>query len=304
MYVAVLETKGFIVGGDNEPSGVYRRRADGTVVHAGWPNIRANALASVGNALFLAAGNGAFVSYDQGARWRQMTGWRVREVQDIAVDPFDADRLYLATAYGPALSIDGGRTWREGRGITNPRDTFFQKIVPDRAAGERLLAAGEAGVFESSDAGETWSKNAGWPGAPVRALAQSSLKPAEWWAGTWLDGLYHSVDGGRLWTPVPQMSGMTIWAVALSSRTAGVIAAGGYGTGCHLSFDGGMTWAHVGPPDISPHALAFSGERHLWVGTAGQGLYLADLETGDCTLVALAGASVWDILLEGGAHEQ
>jgi photosystem II stability/assembly factor-like uncharacterized protein len=282
---------------------VYRRKSDGTVVHAGWPNIRANGLASAGGALFLAAGNGAFVSHDGGERWRQMTGWRVREVQDIAVDPFDAGRLYLATAYGPVYSLDGGITWREGAGVNEPRNTFFQKIEADSVVRGRVVAAGEGGLFESRDHGESWSQLAGWPGAPVRSLAQSPLEPDVWLAGTWLDGLYRSDDGGRHWTPVAALSAKTIWAAAFSPWNASLIVAGGYGTGCRLSIDGGTTWSMIGPMDVSPHTFAFQSESHVWVGTAGQGLYLADLETRESSLVALAGASIWDILVERGGHD-
>lgn len=302
MYVAVLETKGFIVGGDNEPSGVYRTKPDGSLVHAGWPNIRANGLAIAGSTLYLAAGNGAFVSHDGGGRWRQMTGWRIREVQDIAVDPFDDRRLYLATAYGVVFSADGGHVWQEGAGITDPRETFIQKIVPDGATPGRVLAAGEGGLFETNDGAATWSRLSAWPGAPVRGLARSPVHAGEWLAGTWLDGLFRSVDGGNQWRPVPHFSGKTVWAVAFSPHSRSVMAAGGYETGCHISRDGGANWSLIGPPDISPHALTFSGEHHLWVGTAGQGLYLLDLETEENTLVGLSGASIWDILSEGGRH--
>jgi photosystem II stability/assembly factor-like uncharacterized protein len=302
MYVAVLETKGFIVGGDNEPSGVYRTKPDGSLVHAGWPNIRANGLANAGSSLYLAAGNGAFVSNDAGERWRQMTGWRVSEVQDIAVDPFDDRRLYLATAYGVVFSADGGQSWQEGAGITDPRDTFLQKIVPDGATPGRVLAAGEGGLFESNDGAATWSRLPAWPRTPVRSLARSPVHAHEWLAGTWRDGLYHSVDGGGQWRTVPHFGGMTVWAVAFSSHTRSVLAVGGYKTGCHISRDGGATWSLIGPPDISPHALTFSSEHHLWVGAAGQGLYLLDLETEEDTLVGLSGAFIWDILAEEGRH--
>src|SRR6056297_474615 len=75
-------------------------------------------------------------------------------VRWIALDPFDADRLYVGIEAGAfLLSTDGGETWRE-RPRGSRRDNHSLETHPDRE-GLVYAAAGD-GFARSTDGGETW----------------------------------------------------------------------------------------------------------------------------------------------------
>lgn len=75
-------------------------------------------------------------------------------VRWVAVDPFDADRLYVGIEAGAfLLSTDGGETWRE-RPQGSRRDNHSLETHSDRE-GLVYAAAGD-GFARSTDGGKTW----------------------------------------------------------------------------------------------------------------------------------------------------
>jgi photosystem II stability/assembly factor-like uncharacterized protein len=235
-----------------------------------------------------------------------MTGWRVTEVLDIAVDPFTPSTLYLGTAYGIWRSPDAGAIWFESNsGIGAPRETFIQVIVPDRHLPGTILAGGEAGIFRSSDGGATWMHSEA--AIPVRTLVQSTTTPDEWLAGTQGQGALISRDAGHTWRAVEDLTERTLWAVAINPHNPEGMAAAGYRTPPVVSFDGGRTWnqAATGLEHLHSHALAYDlavGGR-LWAGTVGGGIFRLDPGEGIWTQSGMEGASIWDILPSSGGQE-
>jgi photosystem II stability/assembly factor-like uncharacterized protein len=177
----------------------------------------------------LSFGNGVYKSVDAGRTWRHVGLEDTRHISRIAVDPQNADVVYVAAlghAYGPNeqrgvyKSTDGGTHW------TRVLDHGPEIGVSDLAicsGNPQLLFAGTwhtwrppwstyapidrpgGGLYRSQDAGKTWSRLSGiglpegdWgrvgvdvapDGKRVYALIQAKRA-----------GLYRSDDGGNRWT--------------------------------------------------------------------------------------------------------
>ncbi len=275
----VLETRNYVVGAANAPSGLYRDDGQGWR-HVGWPNLRGAAVAVDPHSLqivFLASGNGVLRSLDGGATWRVTTDWRICEVLDVALDPLTPGRVVAASAYGLWQSPDAGETWTPlPPAAAHPNATFTPALVLDARQPGRIVIGTEDGLFESRDDGQTWQGLG--PRVAVRALAQSPADPDVWLAGTDGHGVLLSTDGGATWSA--HADGATVYAVALDPADADRLAAVGYGAALWVSSDRGATW-HRQPLDLAAealHALAFDPHHagRLWLGTVGDGVFVTD----------------------------
>jgi len=284
LYAAVLETRGYVVGQANAPSGLHRYEGEGRWSHSGWCNVRSFGLAfdpARPAAIFMAAGNGVFRSLDAGQSWRVTTGWRITEVLDVAVDPHAPGMVYAATAFGIWRSPDRGETWEAASdGIPSPIATFVQAVEVDSHRRGHVIAGSEHGLFRSTDGGQRWT-SVGPEGVAVRDVQQSRVVPDLWLAGTEAQGVLLSTDGGVSWTPGSDpVAGQTIYAVALDPSAPERMAAAGYRTGVYVSTDGGRCWQPPAAeaPTTAVHALAFDPTvaGRLWIGTAGDGVFYSD----------------------------
>lgn len=310
LYVAVLETRGYVVGSANAPSGMHRFDGGTQWTHLGWRNVRCHGLAfdaARPGVCFLAAGNGVFRTRDDGRSWRITTGWEITEVLDVAVDPHVSGRVYAATAYGAWRSDDDGDSWQAAStGIPAPRATFLQVIEADRDRPDHVLAGSEEGVFRSTDGAGHWH-HVGLPGVAIRDLRQSAADPSLWLAGTEDRGVLCSRDEGATWgfLDAPALQGQTLYAVALDPAQPERMAAAGYRTGVLASTDGGRHWAAYGTglPEPTVHGLIFEpdGSGRLWAGTVGAGVFFADAAGERWTYAGLDEATIYDMAFVGGA---
>ena len=113
---------------------------------------------------------GMFRTANGGRFWENIThNLPDRFIMDIAVDPEDDDRVYLALGgFGTAhlfATTDGGDTWNDlDRG--NLPDAPAMAVAIDPHDSNRIFVGNDLGVFVSTDNGETWfSMNQGLPPA-------------------------------------------------------------------------------------------------------------------------------------------
>ncbi len=107
------------MGGSSNGSGLYQSDDTGkTWRHLGWNNIKCFSMdmvqSSNGRILYEATGLGVLRSVDGGEHWKQLTDWRISEVMDIMINPYNKDHyneIDIATAHGLRRSLDGGQTW-------------------------------------------------------------------------------------------------------------------------------------------------------------------------------------------------
>jgi photosystem II stability/assembly factor-like uncharacterized protein len=139
-------------------------------------------------------------SIDAGTSWKNIYSSQ-SPVEKIALDSANDNLLYLNLANGTILrSTDGGNTID-----TNLKDvrSGISNIETDPSHTNWVYAAGQAGLFRSKDAGDTWEilKTLSDSNAfPVRALAINQFNSNEIVYGA-AQATYRSVDGGVNWTP-------------------------------------------------------------------------------------------------------
>lgn len=180
----------------------------------------------------LSTGDGLYRSNDGGASWEHLGLREGQQIASIAVDPFNADRLFVAVLghpYGPNeqrgvyRSTDGGRSFQrvlykdENTGAFqvefDPKDPRI--IYADLWAGRQgpwengAWQGKESGLFKSTDGGETWKKlTKGLPtieqglGRIGFAISRSDSKRlyATVDAAARYGGIYASADAGERWT--------------------------------------------------------------------------------------------------------
>jgi photosystem II stability/assembly factor-like uncharacterized protein len=121
--------------------------------------------------------------------------------------------------FGPAVwkSTDRGATWtHSSNGLAYTEgETPIKAVWSLAKAGDKLYAGVEpAGLFESTDGGETWSHVAGLRDHPSRkdwqpgggGLILHTIVPHptdrdQLWIAISAGGIFHTADGGKTWAP-------------------------------------------------------------------------------------------------------
>jgi photosystem II stability/assembly factor-like uncharacterized protein len=199
-------------------------------------------------------------------------------IVDIAVDPTDKKRWFLAVASGGVWRTDnGGTTWTpvfDGEGsysigsvTIDPRNPHVVWVGTGENNSQRSVGYGD-GVYKSEDGGATW-KNMGLGASEhigkilvhpedsnvVYVAAQGPL-----WAPGGDRGLFKTTDGGKTWDAVLTIDENTgVTDVVMDPREPDTLVAasyqrrrhvftlidGGPGSGVHKTTDGGKTWKKV-----------------------------------------------------------
>ena len=155
-------------------------------------------------------------------------------IHHVVQDPRDPKTLLLAAKtghLGPTVyrSTNRGRTWKEAttppafrKALEGEAQRAVQRVIwltPGHAAQKGSWYAGTspAGLFHSSDKGETWQPVAGFNDHPMRAMwVQFGTPDGEFlhsilvdprdakhvYIGISIGGVFESLDGGQSWMPM------------------------------------------------------------------------------------------------------
>jgi photosystem II stability/assembly factor-like uncharacterized protein len=196
-------------------------------------------------------------------------------VVDIAVDPTDKKRWFLASASGGVWKTENaGASWTPvfdaegsysiGCVTIDPHNPNVVWVGTGENNSQRSVGYGD-GVYKSEDGGKSWT-NVGLKASEhigkilvhpkdsnvVYVAAQGPL-----WAGGGDRGLYKTTDGGKTWMAVltvDENTGVTdvvmdprdpdtlIAAAYQRRRHVFTLIDGGPGSGLHKTTDGGKTW--------------------------------------------------------------
>lgn len=184
---------------------------------------------------------GAYRSDDAGGHWIPITDWiggmDFTGIESFAVDPADANRIYLAagiysgTRAAILRSVDRGRTWQQTEvpfkmGGNEAGRFNGERLAVDPQDGKILFfGSRHDGLWRSGDSGASWSKVENFPNidtteevsANVQRFRGNFRPQAVGIAFVFFDGnkviyagvsatsnnFFRSTDGGKNWEPVP-----------------------------------------------------------------------------------------------------
>ncbi len=179
---------------------------------AGLPGNPLNAVVYDGTRLLVGGGLlfgsqfvGLYESPDLGVTWTPLHDqtWPILVVEDIAVDPGDSDRIFVAIDGGGVnRSTDGGVSWQIGVGGTEALAGRSIRFQPGNSQ-ELFLGTSSLAVFRSTDGGDTFVQSSeGISELDLFSIDASPVDPnqiAVAFQGQNNGGVLSSADGGTTW---------------------------------------------------------------------------------------------------------
>ena len=222
--------------------------------------VRALELAS-GQPDLLVAGtrSGVFRSRDAGRSWERISpagDAELKNVDSIAVDPGDANIIYVGTFHLPWKTTDGGGTWKSvASGLIDDSDIMSLRV--DATNPSRVYLSACSGIYRSENQGGVWTKLQGIPYAARRThqIIQDTRHPETLYAAT-TEGLWVTRDAGENWKRTTPKDWVVTGVVVLPGvgSASGRIVLGTEGQGVLVSQDAGENFG-----------VANAGFRHLVV---------------------------------------
>jgi photosystem II stability/assembly factor-like uncharacterized protein len=266
----------------------------------------------------LSVGDGIYKSIDGGKSWTHLGLRDGQQIAQIAVDPRNADRLFVAVAghpYGPNeergiyRSTDGGCTFEKvlykdentgGADVqidpSNP-DTIYASLWEAREGPWENGAwnGPGGGIFKSTDDGKTWRPlTKGLPEAVVQAnLAIAPSLPTRLFASVAsMTGanLYRSDDGGESWhvatndsRPALRIGGGDLPVPRFDPKNPDVVYSASIV--CWKSIDGGKTWTGIrGAPGGDDY-------QNIWINPNNTDIILLGSDQG--AIITVNGGQSW-----------
>ncbi len=249
-----------VVGGDQ---GLYDSRDGGATWSALTASIDSGlqtGLSVSGSEIFTAVQDfSPETSFDGGATWQQLTGPAPPVCEDgvAVINPFTPQDQYAWSICGFEYSTDGGHTFTFTSSLPGSEWTFNgdQDYIAFASA-SLMYAVAKDGVYESADAGVTWTKTS-WGFANPSLVVVDPSDPATIFVGAWPAGgccaspgsLYVSHDGGSTWSTA-NVGAAAGWPTSLAVDPANsqVVLLGfstppSQGGGIFVSDDGGKTFS-------------------------------------------------------------
>lgn len=273
-------------------------------------------------------GIGLFKSVDEGNSWFPSGLSEAGIISEISISPANSNVIYAASMglpyertddRGLYKSTDGGDTWEHVLFINDSTGVLDIEVHPDdenivyattwtriRSNGESLLESEDAGVYKTTDGGETWERLTN--GLPTGSLVKPGISMFEdnpdilyasfvaWGVdptcstGYNLEGIYKTIDGGETWARIPT----------------------GVETGLSCSALGGFGW-YFGDIRVHPEdqdIIYILGVRLWKTENGGSDWFVNDIICLDCDVHADKHDLVFDqennpiLATDGGAYTQ
>lgn len=215
---------------------------------------------------------GVFRSEDGGDHWKLISppGSReIHEIESVAFDPKDPNRMYAGTWHLPWRTSDGGATWQNMKeGIIDDSDVF--SIIVDPTNGSNVYVSACSGIYRSTDQGMKYTKVQGIPSTArrTRVLMEDPKVPTTVFAGT-TEGLWRTTDSGHTF----QRFGEPSWIindVNIDPANSNRVLLATDRTGVLISNDGGQTFAPANAGFTQRQLTTVAQDRtnpsHLFVG--------------------------------------
>ena len=268
----------------------------------------------------LSVGDGIYKSSDAGKTWTHLGLRDGQQIPQIAIDPHDPNRLFVAVLghpYGPNTergifrSTDGGQTFEKV--LYKDENTGGSDVEIDPSQPDTVYAAmWEArqgpwengawsgtggGVFKSTDGGKTWRPlTSGFPkdGVVQANIAIAPSNPSRLYAAiaTLPNGLaiYRSDDAGENWSqattdsrPAARIGGGDLPVPAVDPKNPDIVYSASVVT--WKSTDGGKTWTGIrGAPGGDDY-------QKIWINPSNPNILLIVSDQG--AIVTVNGGESW-----------
>ncbi len=216
---------------------------------------------------------GLYRSADGGQSWHAVAAELDGRVDALLPGPAAGQALLLINSGQAYATDDGGRTWQPRARLGRPGAVYSLRRIQD-AAGDILIAATHAGLWQGDASGSRWQP---WPNGPGRGAVNDLALTAD---GALFAaspaGVFRSDDHGATW----QANGAGLPPVAVLSVGAApsnpqVLYAGTDGRGLYRSLDGGRSWAATAldVPSVPGVLSDPSDPDHVFVRAAFQRIY-------------------------------
>lgn len=228
--------------------------------------IKAASISAVDNGSKLRVGlydGGIYESVD-GATWTPINNAALRERVPTrkfspVVEIRDAARLFVSLEQdGVFASGDGGATWLAQPPSFNPFSRYnWGGFVTERGAGPVHYAGTSAGVYKTSDNGDSWvNASLGIAQPTIMAMARNT-DGTQIFAGTFGGGLFKSSDGAASWTAINNgLTDLHVKALAYDESGSNALLVG-TNNGLFVSRDGGASYTRL------PDALGGSAQPSI-----------------------------------------
>jgi photosystem II stability/assembly factor-like uncharacterized protein len=269
----------------------------------------------------LAVGDGVYKSTDAGKTWKNTGIHDGRQINSIAIDPKDPNRVFVAVLghpYGPNperglyRSTDGGQSWQKV--LYKDEDTGAMQVVFDPTNSRTVYAVlwsarqapweyGNAfngpgsGLFKSTDGGNNWHQlTQGLPtpeqglGRIGIAIAPSDPRRMYAWvtANSSVGGIYRSDDAGQSWQKTNNET--RVWGrgddfagVAVDPKNADIVYAAN--TSTYRSADGGHNFTAIkGAPGGDDY-------HSIWINPDNPQIMLFGVDQG--ATITVNGGQTW-----------
>src|SRR5437899_2640498 len=266
----------------------------------------------------LSIGDGIYKSTDAGKTWTHLGLRDGQQVAQLAVDPRNPDRLFVAVAghpYGPNeergifRSLDGGKTFEKvlyrdentGGGDvqldpTNSNVVYATLWESREGPWENSTWNGtNGGIFKSTDGGKTWNQlRQGLPDKIVQAnlaVAPSSPKTLLATVKTLVaSNIFRSEDGGESWVnttddlrPSAGIGGGELPVVRFDPKNPAIVYSAS--VVCWKSIDGGKTWeGWRGAPGGDDY-------QNIWINPDNSNIILLGSDQG--AIITVNGGQSW-----------
>ena len=267
----------------------------------------------------LSVGDGIYKSNDAGRSWTHLGLREGQQIPQIAVDPRNPNRLFVAVLghpYGPNpergvfRSTDGGQTFEKV--LYKDENTGANDVEIDPAHPETVYASlwearqgpwenaawngNSGGIFKSTDGGTTWRQLT--KGLPAEGVIQASMaiapsRSSRIYASVATSrgtGIYRSDDSGENWVratddarPAQRIGGGDLPVPAVDPKNPDALYSASVVT--WKSTDAGKTWtAFRGAPGGDDY-------QKIWINPNNPGILLITGDQG--ALVTVNGGETW-----------